>query len=1312
MSVYTRSLLFAALLIGSVAHAAAPFDTVTGMVQRVIGTWNTNTAIIFSCTNCPRNINGIFINSEDVVARPNSNGAFSIQLAGPLGYRVRVGTAFSRDVASIQTIGDGSTNDWLNLTTNSALSTPAANPFMLRNNGSGTNTSLTRPRIFSTAGGTNPPGSSNWVWSLTNILTGEGEWRAPGSGSGDVTTAQLNTASNVLALISGVGSNANYTLTITASNALLTITRADNVTTSNGVLAVVVANDTITSNALRTAFLDSDITTSNGLVNFSLSMSNALYGFITGGGITASVATNIAEYVSLITSNGLMAQLNWRTRPIYFFDAVAGSDANTGTNSASPWKTNVQFKLTNIYGPTLSGLRLRFAGGAEWREQLTLNSFNDVQRYGSGPDPIFNAADVVTNWSKVGGLTSVYAVTNFTITGGGSDTLIQVIEDGVQLVYTNSPADVDAHVGTFFVINDSSVGSATNIVFVNPRRGGNPFTNGGTYELSKRNFGIIMDHNNYVFGVETRNALGRGIVALFDNHLNRVAAYNCGKHNFYISSGLVEDSRFMWAQYPSSLTLSVNHSETDGLKIVFRNCLFGGTPDQRVRGDAIIGHTSSEIAYKSVIYDRCVFQYVAGIGSPGNGTNGSSIFSDVEGYGLTSGGVVFYGGTNTITGSRIYRDPVFGANNFVGVNVSGSRSFNYISGNKIIGEFPIYSGSAAISNALVKIDENALVGPASGGNTAIYFAGTNGTLSISNNVAHNFAAIYSIATNNTISGANSNVFPSGVGLTYNGVSFATWGAYRAAHPSLDAGSVTNDAQWLGNPALKNFAFSDESPINTNQAGPFWNDARKPTYASTFTTLPDYQAGGPWLLNQFRLSTGALWAAKLDVTDATAIRLDVSGNFTNTQSEFSTFESVGNHTMTLRRSGIGNFLRLSLQEGTTEDAALYLEPGARRLNILGAGGTGVGVIGQNSAVGLFGGGGYIASISAHDTGQTNVYVGPNNVGLGTNDPQAKLHVHGTVRFENNGSNATVVSVYGKNTSGNLVETAVPSASVPVDQALNTLSVTQTVKRGWVFQGGNTNQSLNWAATNYFIIQPTGTVTIAFANVPAAGSLAQSIALDVYWTNASGSIVWPSGIDWRGTAPAPVAGITNQFTFTSNGTNLFGYASQEITTGTGYGVNSNTPSIFNPTILGSTILTNTLAAGLGHRFETNAGVISVIRTNPVVNFSGGSTGSGNVATQSVNFATVADGMMRSTNVCISNQWFEVSAAAPGQSVTIDGVGTNVTWTIVFAGINTGAEVLWALNSTTNGATHLTVTNSVCVVRCIETNKFSAVFAQRRR
>lgn len=155
----------------------------------------------------------------------------------------------------------------------------------------------------------------------------------------------------------------------------------------------------------------------------------------------------------------------------------------------------------------------------------------------------------------------------------------------------------------------------------------------------------------------------------------------------------------------------------------------------------------------------------------------------------------------------------------------------------------------------------------------------------------------------------------------------------------------------------------------------------------------------------------------------------------------------------------------------------------------------------------------------------------------------------------------------------------------------LIATNLVKRGWVWQGFDTNQVLNWSGTNWVIIQPSNTVTLSFANTPTAGLQGQVIDLWVYWTNtASSTIVWPSTIDIRSNSPAVVFGITNIYHIWFQGTNFYVISDQELTTGSGPLVLQTNATVNTPTITGYAAL-----SGSGSTVYQRVGTNNVTLTN---------------------------------------------------------------------------------------------------------------------
>jgi hypothetical protein len=219
--------LFCLMLLA--ACRVAPAATVTGTNRNANGVAAASQVITFTPRSTPLvNDAGELVNSSPIRTNLSTNGTFSVWLE--TGY-YDAATTWTRDLVRLSVPNDSSTNDWLSLRTN--VLTLSSNA----------------PRILTgVAQGTN-------IITLTNatgVVTVHG---TGGGGSGDVTTAQLNTASN----------------------------------------------------ALNSLMRQLDTTTSNGL-----------YSLISGGGITAGLATNIAEAFAtnsaLVTSNSLYSLIS--TNPV------------------------------------------------------------------------------------------------------------------------------------------------------------------------------------------------------------------------------------------------------------------------------------------------------------------------------------------------------------------------------------------------------------------------------------------------------------------------------------------------------------------------------------------------------------------------------------------------------------------------------------------------------------------------------------------------------------------------------------------------------------------------------------------------------------------------------------------------------------------------------------------------------------------------------------------------------------------------------------------------------------------------------------
>ena len=92
-----------------------------------------------------------------------------------------------------------------------------------------------------------------------------------------------------------------------------------------------------------------------------------------------------------------------------FYVDPAGSDSNSGTSTASPWRSIAKVNALT-FGP---GDKIYFKRGGLWRETIQPgrggSAGNPVlfTAYGNGPQPIVDGSDVITGWTRGAGSTYV-----------------------------------------------------------------------------------------------------------------------------------------------------------------------------------------------------------------------------------------------------------------------------------------------------------------------------------------------------------------------------------------------------------------------------------------------------------------------------------------------------------------------------------------------------------------------------------------------------------------------------------------------------------------------------------------------------------------------------------------------------------------------------------------------------------------------------------------------------------------------------------------------------------------------------------------
>lgn len=804
---------------------------------------------------------------------------------------------------------------------------------------------------------------------------------------------------------------------------------------------------------LRNVFTTNTTPAAQGIVT------NIVESYLSTNGITAATATQI---VNSITS----PLFNNRTKPIYYVDSVYGLNTRSGTNEANAWQTNIFQKLTNALGTiTINNVDLRLARGSVWREELILNSNCTVSAYGSGPPPIINGADIVTNWFKVGSFTNSWAVTNFTITGGGSATWMNVIEDGRQLYYSNTVVSVDATPGTYTVIGGAdspTSGSATQIVIIHPRGNTAPTNDNKVYEITKRNIAFYAGNDLKLNDLTVLNAMQNN--GSFESHLRGdvtgLTALNGGKHNALFESGIVRKSKFGYQEYnQQSASLAVTFSVTDGLKMRYEDCEFFGYPDNPALASGVIGHTTGP-GYAQVDTIRCAFEWINAVNASGISTNGVENWVECKAYGLLSGsGWSGYGGTNNFIDCEFIISALNPPNPSGRViDIAGSRSKVWISGLKSAGTPYAVFVQAGITNVDINIHRSVVRGAGS----AILVNGTNCTVTATHNI-FSYGSPYNMINNNTVSASYSNVMDGFGSATIAGVTYSTWGAYQAALPLLDLGSLTNAMQWIANPDLGVFNYADESPAVDLAAGPGWVASPLPV---AYVLKDEHGATPERLATGLNIDFSAI-NNKLNRSGDTASVFTVNGSWTNLAAATAQILGQSSFTMYLSKGGTNNDVFVQFGHGTTNLLTIGVPvSGDYQAVVETAFSNPLRIKAHNNTLTLDGGGSSPILFQKNDTTEFARFDSSGNLGIGTNTPQTKLHVHGTITAAGGDGS---VAITGSGSTATI--RVAPTNNVTVTQYVGLVHQAPASVLVW-----DANQANSFSVTGRI----TGVVTVVVSN----------------------------------------------------------------------------------------------------------------------------------------------------------------------------------------------------------------------------------------
>lgn len=213
------------------------------------------------------------------------------------------------------------------------------------------------------------PGAGKVLTSLD--IDGNAAW-ATGGGGGDVTTAQLNTASNFLYAT-------ETTRNAAVSNGVLTVLIANDTTTSNGVVTLLVANDTTTSNGLYAVETTRNAAVSNALVTVVGSHTQMVVAAIGTLGVTnaihaGTVYANLLNLTNALTTNQVRLGMEDLTNSAAFSpqngELISWNEANKQWINTAPQWADV---VTNITVTATANVLLDFATANVFKLVLRTN---------------------------------------------------------------------------------------------------------------------------------------------------------------------------------------------------------------------------------------------------------------------------------------------------------------------------------------------------------------------------------------------------------------------------------------------------------------------------------------------------------------------------------------------------------------------------------------------------------------------------------------------------------------------------------------------------------------------------------------------------------------------------------------------------------------------------------------------------------------------------------------------------------------------------------------------------------------------------
>jgi hypothetical protein len=514
----------------------------------------------------------------------------------------------------------------------------------------------------------------------------------------------------------------------------------------------------------------------------------------------------------------------------YHVDSVNGSDYSDGKTPARAFRTIA--KLETVLGSSYDRKRIGLARGSYWREQIGgLGDWGSnvvIKAYGSGAMPVLDGADVVPadSWAKTGALTNVYDTSWVHEASSGS--VISVWEDGVRLRWVASTALCDATPGTYYV---ATVTTSPSAVYVHATGSGDPDTNGKTYEISSREWGLMtgeIGSNWLIEYVHTkRTTNGNGSLEAVNNcRVNWCLAEDGWKHNLFIGADSIADGCIAWkADYPnrSNATMFVGFtSDGSGKRVTFRRCVAICDPAigeaaraASISVDGFYSHTTGAAKeWDAVIYEDCAASGVV----TGFAAADCDLFTNTRNYAYDVNKGFLLGGTvHTAYDCKVMEGPTvthIGATETTAgtSTIEGMRHYCF-DGTSRGSVYAAGTATVTVTKSVLARDTTAT------GSSRIMVNGN--AVGSQVNSSYNIITASTNTTAYRITGtgsADNNVYwPATIDFNIGASSYTSFALYKAAELSYDQASVASDPL-LVDPANGDFNVTGGSPAIAMGAG--------------------------------------------------------------------------------------------------------------------------------------------------------------------------------------------------------------------------------------------------------------------------------------------------------------------------------------------------------------------------------------------------------------------------------------------------------------------------------------------------------------